>query len=168
MFLFSIAYVHVNVNHAEHDVLLQFADAFGITTWDRVSLEYKFGYRTRFDWNPKDGGKGKKGPRKRRDEKKSKSAKEKRKGGEAPKKESVPSDPIVSTRISQAYDVLGLPDKSNEVEVKKAYHSLVKQCHPDIFPENVSDATKEKALIRFREIHEAYEFLNEVLCEVEK
>ncbi len=166
--LFSIAYVHVNVNRAEYEVLLEIANAMEITPWDRVSLEYQFEYRICFEKDKNREQEGKTGPRKRKGKKQSTSGKETPKSDANRPRESVPSEQIAKSRMSQAYEVLGLPDKSNEEEVRKAYHALVKQCHPDMLPDNVNDATREKALIRFREIHEAYKFLCEVICEVNR
>ena len=44
-------------------------------------------------------------------------------------------------------------------EVKSAYRTQVKTCHPDTLPPNAKDSEREEASIRFRMITEAYDFL---------
>lgn len=66
-------------------------------------------------------------------------------------------------RKRQAYMVLGLPDKASAADVKHAYHQLVKSCHPDKLSHKATSEEREQALVRFRSITEAYEYLCETL-----
>ena len=50
------------------------------------------------------------------------------------------------------YQILGLQDNASKEEIKKAYHKLALQFHPD---KNKSDDAEEK----FKEISEAYDIL---------
>jgi molecular chaperone DnaJ len=52
------------------------------------------------------------------------------------------------------YDVLGVSRNASPDEVKKAYRSLARECHPD-----VSDAPDAES--RFKQINEAYEVLSD-------
>ncbi len=66
---------------------------------------------------------------------------------------------VCSSRKREAYNLLGLkPDASLE-EVKSAYRTQVKTCHPDTLPPTATEAEREEATIRFRTITEAYDFL---------
>lgn len=56
-----------------------------------------------------------------------------------------------------AYDVLGLPLDCKDEEVKKAYHKLSLQCHPD----KVLETNKEAAQQRFNEIKNARDILQD-------
>jgi len=53
------------------------------------------------------------------------------------------------------YRVLGVPEKANADEIKKAYRRLAKQHHPDANPDNPGAAE------RFKEIGEAYSVLSD-------
>jgi molecular chaperone DnaJ len=53
------------------------------------------------------------------------------------------------------YQVLGVPEKAPEADIKKAYRSLAKQYHPDRNPDNNAAAE------RFKEIGEAYSVLSD-------
>jgi DnaJ-class molecular chaperone len=50
------------------------------------------------------------------------------------------------------YQILGIQDNASKEEIKKAYHKLALQFHPD---KNKSDEAEEK----FKEISEAYDIL---------
>lgn len=52
------------------------------------------------------------------------------------------------------YEALGVSRSASFGEIKTAYRSMAKQCHPDLHPNNSS------AEIRFKEISEAYEVLS--------
>jgi DnaJ-domain-containing protein 1 len=56
------------------------------------------------------------------------------------------------------YDVLGLETGASHDEIKRAYRSLVKMCHPDRFMHE-SEAVRSEMAKRFREIQQAYENL---------
>jgi curved DNA-binding protein CbpA len=56
------------------------------------------------------------------------------------------------------YQVLGIPKESSAERVKHAYRSLVKTCHPDLFPSG-SEAQCE-AEKRIREANAAYAVLS--------
>jgi len=58
-------------------------------------------------------------------------------------------------RKSKALHLLGLGKSADENEIKKAYHKMSLKHHPDRNPHQ-----KEAATIKFREINEAYKFLN--------
>jgi DnaJ-class molecular chaperone len=53
------------------------------------------------------------------------------------------------------YDVLGVPKKASEAEIKKAFRTLAKKHHPD------THANDPKAVKRFQEINSAYEILGD-------
>lgn len=53
------------------------------------------------------------------------------------------------------YEVLGVLKTSTTVEIKTAYRSMAKKCHPDLHP---GDASAE---LQFKEITEAYEVLSD-------
>lgn len=57
------------------------------------------------------------------------------------------------------YDVLGISKSASDKDIKKAYQKLAKQYHPDR-QSGKSDAEKEKATEKFKEITEAYEVLS--------
>jgi len=56
------------------------------------------------------------------------------------------------------YEVLGLESGAALDEIKRAYRSLVKMCHPDRFMHE-SEAVRSEMAKRFREIQQAYENL---------
>jgi len=51
------------------------------------------------------------------------------------------------------YEVLGLPRDADEETIKRAFHSLARDCHPDV-------AEAPDAEVRFRELAEAYAVLS--------
>uniref|UniRef100_A0A9L0INJ5 J domain-containing protein n=1 Tax=Equus asinus TaxID=9793 RepID=A0A9L0INJ5_EQUAS len=54
------------------------------------------------------------------------------------------------------YQVLGVPQNASSSDIKKAYHKLALQVHPDKNPEN-----KEAAEEKFKQVAEAYEVLSD-------
>lgn len=64
----------------------------------------------------------------------------------------------VSDRKNECLHILGLADDSGEEEIKKAYRKLVLLYHPDKFMKDASEV-QEKAMAKFREIQEAYDYL---------
>nr|XP_012603036.1 sterile alpha motif domain-containing protein 13 isoform X1 [Microcebus murinus] len=54
------------------------------------------------------------------------------------------------------YKVLGVPQNASSSDIKKAYHQLALQVHPDKNPEN-----KEAAEEKFKQVAEAYEVLSD-------
>jgi len=53
------------------------------------------------------------------------------------------------------YKILGVDKKADDKEIKKAYHKLARQYHPDV---NQDDKTAEN---KFKDINEAYEVLSD-------
>ncbi|MBR3518994.1 MAG: DnaJ domain-containing protein [Paludibacteraceae bacterium] len=64
-----------------------------------------------------------------------------------------------SNRLKEAYKILGLNEKATLEDVKTAYRTQVKSCHPDTLPPTAKDSEREEAAIRFRAVTEAYDFL---------
>jgi molecular chaperone DnaJ len=60
---------------------------------------------------------------------------------------------VVATAKRDYYDVLGLSRDADDETIKRAFHSLARDCHPD-----VTDAPD--AVVRFRELAEAYGVLS--------
>ena len=58
---------------------------------------------------------------------------------------------------------MGLDEKATLDEVKSAYRTQVKTCHPDTLPPTATETEREEASIRFRTVTEAYDFLCEEL-----
>jgi curved DNA-binding protein CbpA len=56
------------------------------------------------------------------------------------------------------YQVLGIPNEASAERVKRAYRSVVKACHPDLFPSG-SDAQGE-AEKKIKEVNAAYAMLS--------
>lgn len=54
------------------------------------------------------------------------------------------------------YETLGISKNASTEEIKKAYKDLVKKWHPDLHPDNKTEAEN-----MFKEIHEAYEVLSD-------
>ena len=59
---------------------------------------------------------------------------------------------------SRYYRILGVKDGASQEEIKKAYHQLAKEHHPDKFV-NASDSEKKYHECKMKEINEAYENL---------
>lgn len=66
---------------------------------------------------------------------------------------------VCSSRKREACKLLGVSLEASLEEVKGAYRTLVKNCHPDTLPTTATEAEREEATIRFRTITEAYDFL---------
>ena len=64
-----------------------------------------------------------------------------------------------SSRKREAYNLLGLKVDATIEEVKTAYRTQVKSCHPDTLPPTATIKEREEASQRFRTITEAYDFL---------
>ncbi len=54
------------------------------------------------------------------------------------------------------YEVLGIPKEATADQIKKAYRALARQHHPDLNPEN-----KTQAEVKFKEVQQAYDILSE-------
>ncbi|EOD17205.1 hypothetical protein EMIHUDRAFT_48867, partial [Emiliania huxleyi CCMP1516] len=54
------------------------------------------------------------------------------------------------------YDTLGVAPSASQSEIKRAYHRLSKQLHPDKNPGN-----KEESERMFHAVREAYDFLSD-------
>ncbi len=133
--LFECAYASEEmVDVVEQDRLFRIAYYFRIKEWDFLSLKYSF-----------------------------EAMKQKRNGTEnARQQERYQS--VYSNRLKEAYKILGLNEKASMEEVKSAYRTLVKTCHPDTLPPTAKDKEREDATIRFRTVTEAYDFLCEELA----
>ena len=135
--LFECAYASEEmVDVVELDRLSRIAYYFRVKEWDFLSLKYSF--------------EAMKQQRSRRN-------------GKENAQQSERYQSAYSNRLREAYKVLGLKEKASLEEVKGAYRKLVKTCHPDTLPPNAKDSEREDALIRFRTITEAYDFLCEEL-----
>ena len=53
------------------------------------------------------------------------------------------------------YSILGVDKNATQDDIKKAYRTQVKKCHPDLHPDD------EKAAERFKELNEAHEVLSD-------
>ena len=53
------------------------------------------------------------------------------------------------------YDILGISTTATNAEIKKAYKTLVKKYHPDVF-----DGDKSVADSKIKQLNEAYEVLS--------
>lgn len=58
--------------------------------------------------------------------------------------------------MTNYYKVLGVPQNASPSDIKKAYHQLALQVHPDKNPEN-----REAAEEKFKQVAEAYEVLSD-------
>jgi DnaJ-class molecular chaperone with C-terminal Zn finger domain len=135
--LFECAYASEEmVDVVELDRLSRIAYYFRIREWDFLSLKYSF-----------EAMKQQRG---------------RRNGTEnAQQRERYQS--AYSNRLKEAYKILGLDEKATLDEVKSAYRTQVKTCHPDTLPPTATETEREEASIRFRTITEAYDFLCEEL-----
>ena len=53
-----------------------------------------------------------------------------------------------------AFEVLGLPRQADEQQVRKAYHALVKSCHPDQFTDGERQKKAQEEMIRLNLAYE--------------
>lgn len=67
------------------------------------------------------------------------------------------------SKKAKAFETLGLEVNATIQEIKQAYRKLVKLCHPDKFQQE-SEQVRKEAEAKFREIQEAYEYLQVVLA----
>lgn len=63
--------------------------------------------------------------------------------------------------LQQAYHILGVPRNSSFREVKKTFRTLSKKYHPDLY-DKASEEKKKEAETKFKEISEAYTFLEKI------
>ncbi len=47
-----------------------------------------------------------------------------------------------------AFETLGLSENAPEDDIRRAYHSLAKQCHPDLFTDSAEQADAQEKMIR--------------------
>ena len=120
------------VDEWELELLNQIAVSLEIKSWDFVSLKHRF--------------EGKK------------QEESKRKGKEDTRQQNRYQQ-VCSNRKHEAYSLLNLEPDATMEEVKSAYRTLVKSCHPDTLPPTATEAEREEASQRFRTITEAYDFL---------
>ena len=133
--LFECAYASDGaVDEEELDYLSRIAYYFCIKDWDLLSLKYQF-----------------------------EAVKQEQYGGQtesdayAKQRERYRS--VCASRKREAYNLLGVSAGASLEEVKSAYRTLVKSCHPDTLPPTATEAEREEAAIRFRAVTEAYDFL---------
>ena len=65
-------------------------------------------------------------------------------------------------KLEVAYTILGLEPGSTLAQIKNADRSLAKKYHPDHIPAELDEEMKEMSNILFRQITEAYNYLNEI------
>ena len=120
------------VDEWELELLSQIAFVLEIRSWDFVSLKHRF------------------------EGKKQEESKQK---GEEDTRQQNRYQQVCSNRKQEAYSLLELKPGATLEEVKRAYRTLVKNCHPDTLPTTVTIKEREEAIIRFRSVTEAYDFL---------
>lgn len=131
--LFACAYASDDMVDDEELVFLaQIASRLYIEKWDFLSLKYRF-----------------------ETEKQKKNRKEDTKSS----KQRERYQSVRSNRLQEACSLLGLTENATLEEVKAAYRAQVKNCHPDTLPPTATEKEKEEAILRFRTITEAYDFL---------
>ena len=136
--LFECAYASDGmVDEEELEHLSRIAYYLRIKDWDFLSLKYNF-----------------------ETEKRQKGQRE----GSENARQSEHYQAVCSSRMREAYNLLGLKQDATLEEVKSAYRALVKACHPDTLPPTAQDSEREEATVRFRTITEAYDFLCAELC----
>ncbi|NNC90116.1 MAG: J domain-containing protein [Akkermansiaceae bacterium] len=67
----------------------------------------------------------------------------------------VPTEPTVSVKFRDYYEVLGVARGASQDEIRKAFRKLARKHHPDVAED------KEKAEEKFKELNEAYEVLSD-------
>lgn len=131
--LFRCTYVSDRfVDEQELNLLSQIANSFSILEWDFLLIKCRFEEKKRKDSK-------KKGTEDTRQQKRYQQA--------------------CSNRTRKAYSLLNLNQDATLNDVKSAYRTLVKSCHPDTLPPTATEAEREAASQRFRTITEAYDFL---------
>ena len=139
--LFECAYASEDlVDVVELDRLSRIAYYFRIKEWDFLSLKYGF------------------------ESMKQRSQQQNHTENAKNTKQQERFQSVCSIRLREAYNLLGLKQGATLEEVKNAYRTQVKICHPDTLPPNAKDSVREEATIRFRTITEAYDFLCAELC----
>ena len=132
-YFFECTYVEDGlVDEWELELLSQIAISLEIRSWDFVSLKHRF------------------------EGKKQEESKQK---GEENTRQQKRYQQVCSNRKQEAYSLLELKPGATLEEVKRAYRTLVKTCHPDTLPPTALTSEREEATIRFRTITEAYDFL---------
>ena len=132
-YFFECTYVEDGlVDEWELELLSQIAFVLEIRSWDFVSLKHRF------------------------EGKKQEESKQK---GEEDTRQRKRYQQVCSNRKQEAYSLLELRQGATLEEVKRAYRTQVKSCHPDTLPATAKDKEREEASIRFRTITEAYDFL---------
>ena len=136
--LFKCAYVSDRVvDEQELDLLSQIANSLAILEWDFLHLKCYF------------------------EGKKQKKAKQ---NGTGNTQQQNRFQRACSSRTQKAYSLLNLEQGATLGDVKRAYRTQVKSCHPDTLPSNATVKEREEASQRFRTITEAYDFLCAELC----
>ncbi len=132
-YFFECTYVEDGlVDEWELELLSQIAISLEIKSWDFVSLKHRF--------------EGKK------------QEESKQKGNEDTRQQKRYQQ-VCSNRKQEAYSLLELKPGATLEEVKSAYRTQVKSCHPDTLPATATIKEREDASQRFRTITEAYDFL---------
>jgi hypothetical protein len=132
-YFFECTYVEDGlVDEWELELLSQIAFVLEIRSWDFVSLKHRF------------------------EGKKQEESKQK---GEEDTRQQNRYQQVCSNRKQEAYSLLELKQGATLEEVKRAYRTLVKSCHPDTLPPTATIKEREEAIIRFRSVTEAYDFL---------
>ena len=132
-YFFECTYVEDGlVDEWELELLSQIAISLEIRSWDFVSLKHRF------------------------EGKKQEESKQK---GEENTRQQKRYQQVCSNRKQEAYSLLELKQGATLEEVKRAYRTLVKSCHPDTLPPTATIKEREEAIIRFRSVTEAYDFL---------
>ncbi|MBR3520746.1 MAG: DnaJ domain-containing protein [Paludibacteraceae bacterium] len=131
--LFEYAYVGDGmVDEDELKFLSQLASTFGIKEWDFLSLMSRFEGGKRAESKGKDSEKAQQEERYQR---------------------------VRANCVQEACSLLHLRPDATLEEVKVAYRTQVKTCHPDSLPSTATKEEREEAAIRFRAVTEAYDFL---------
>ena len=131
--LFACAYASDDMVDEEELVsLAQIASRLYIEKWDFLSLKYRFETKGQ--------------------------AKDRRENTENSKRQERRQS-VYSNCLQEACNLLGLKENATLEEVKIAYRTQVKTCHPDTLPPTATEKEKAEATLRFRTLTEAYDFL---------
>lgn len=157
--LFQIAYSQDGVSDMEVDLLREVAHYLHISSWNFTTFLYKYEYLKR---EQREQEQQYQQYQQKEEQKRSrKKRKKEKRGGKGQKAHETRFENVTNTRTKEAFQLLEITENADEQEIKSAYRRLVKICHPDKLPAGVSEKEKEKAVERFRSIHEAYKFLME-------